>query len=438
MKFYDRTTELETLRESLMLSRNESQMTVVMGRRRIGKTELAKRIGDDTSLYFFVARKAEKLLCQDFSREIENKLGVPVGSIYSFADLFRYLLRISEQRPFTLVIDEFQEFMRINPSVFSEVQREWDLSKGKGHLNLVISGSAFSLMKKIFEDSREPLFGRANRHLMIRPFGTSTLKQILQDYNPGYSNEDLLALFSITGGVAWYVSLLMDNMKNTKKKMLSFITSYNSPFINEGKNVLIEEFGTDYTVHFSILTCIAGGMKTRGEIENILNMGNIGSYLVRLERYYGLIEKHLPIFAKENSKKTRYALSDNFLTLWFRFICKYQSFIENDALEQLARIIERDYESFAGFMLERYFERKLRETKRFTRIGGFWDRKGENEFDLFAVNEIDRYAEIYEVKMQKKKYDKGLLEKKVKVLLQNCDELNGMDIRLGCLSVDDM
>lgn len=52
MKFYDRTTELEILRESLLLSRNESQMTVVMGRRRIGKTELAKRIGDDTSLYF--------------------------------------------------------------------------------------------------------------------------------------------------------------------------------------------------------------------------------------------------------------------------------------------------------------------------------------------------------------------------------------------------
>lgn len=438
MKFYDRTIELDTLRESMQLSRNESQMTVVMGRRRIGKTELTKRIGDEASLYFFVARKAEKLLCQDFSREIEDKLGVPVGSVYSFADLFRYLLRISEKRPFTLVIDEFQEFMRVNPSVFSEVQREWDLSKGKGHLNLVISSSAFSLMKKIFEDSHEPLFGRANRQLLIKPFGTDTLKQILLDFNPGYSNEDLLALFSITGGVAWYVSLLMDNMKNTKNKMLSFITSYNSPFLNEGKNVLIEEFGTDYTVHFSILTCIAGGMKTRGEIENILNMENIGSYLVRLERYYGLIEKHLPIFAKENSKKTRYALSDNFLTLWFRFVYKYQSFIENDALEQLARIIERDYESFAGFMLERYFERKLRETKRFTRIGGFWDRKGENEIDLIAVNEIDRHAEIYEVKMQEKRYDEKRLEEKVKVLLENCSEMQGMDISVGCLSVKDM
>ena len=220
--------------------------------------------------------------------------------------------------------------------------------------------------------------------------------------------------------------------------MLSFITSYNSPFLNEGKNVLIEEFGTDYTVHFSILTCIAGGMKTRGEIENILNMENIGSYLVRLERYYGLIEKHLPIFAKENSKKTRYALSDNFLALWLRFIYKYQSFIENDALEQLARIIERDYESFAGFMLERYFERKLRETKRFTRIGGFWDRKGENEIDLIAVNEIDRHAEIYEVKMQEKRYDEKRLEEKVKVLLENCSEMQGMDISVGCLSVKDM
>ena len=52
-------------------------------------------------------------------------------------------------------------------------------------------------------------------------------------------------------------------------------------------------------------------------------------------------------------------------------------------------------------MLERYFERKFRESGRYTRIGRYWNRKGENEIDLIAVNEIEGFAEIYEIKKKK-------------------------------------
>ena len=73
MKFYNRNDELATLGRILTQSKQESRMTVIMGRRRIGKTELARKCGDTTLLYFFVARKAEALLCQDFVREAEEK-----------------------------------------------------------------------------------------------------------------------------------------------------------------------------------------------------------------------------------------------------------------------------------------------------------------------------------------------------------------------------
>lgn len=438
MRFYDRTQEIGSLKEVLQQSRGEGRMTVIMGRRRIGKTELALRCGDETLLYFFVARKTETLLCQDFAQEVEEKLNIPVGGLSKFADVFRFLLRYSEQHPFTLVIDEFQDFQKINPSVFSEMQREWDTHKGKSKMNLIVSGSVFSLMKKIFEDANEPLFGRANKNMSLKPFATDVLKEILADHNPKYTSEDLLALFAITGGVAWYVTLLMDSGRTTKSQMLAYLTEENSPFINEGKNILIEEFGTDYSVHFSILTCIANGQATRGEIEAQLQTDNIGSYLVRLEKYYGLIEKCLPIFAKENSKKTRYVLSDVFLSLWFRFFYKYQAFVENGALNQLARVIERDYNVYSGFVLERYFERKLQESGRYTRIGKYWDRKGENEIDLIAVNEIDNVADIYEIKKNKEKYSEAALQEKVDHLLQQCKEMRGMSIRLHSLSLEDM
>jgi AAA+ ATPase superfamily predicted ATPase len=305
-------------------------------------------------------------------------------------------------------------------------------------MNLIITGSVITLMKRIFEDAGEPLFGRANQKMLLRPFTTDVLKEILADYNPTYTQEDLLALYATTGGIAWYVALMMDNGKTTRRRMLNYLTEENSPFIGEGKNILIEEFGTDYAMHFSILTCIAGGLKTRGEIESQLKSENIGSYLVRLEKYYGLIEKHLPLVDKETAKKVRYRLSDNFLTLWFRFFYKYQAYVENNALGQLARIIDRDYDVFSGFALERYFEQKLRESGRYTHIGKYWDRKGEHEIDLIAVNEIDGTAEVYEIKKDPRRYNEAHLQAKVDAMLQDCKELSHMQITLGILSLEDM
>ena len=438
MKFYDRESEQQLLREALSQSRHEARMTVLMGRRRIGKTELSLRCGDDTVLYFFVGKKAEAMLCQDFVAEITTKLGVPVlGQVDSFSSIFRFVLQLSESRPFTLIIDEFQNFQKLNPNVFSDMQRDWDLWKRKSHLNLIISGSVFTLMKKIFEDYEEPLFGRADEKLTLQPFKTDVLKEMLRDFNPDYTPEDLLALFSITGGIAWYVTLLLDRGKTNKKKMLAALTEENSPFINEGKNILIEEFGTDYVIYFSILTCIASGMKTSAEIKNELGIDNISSYLSRLEDYYGLISKYQPMFAKENSKKVRYQLDDCFLIFWFRFFFKYQALVENKALKAIGDIIKRDYDSLSGLMMERYFTRKFQEEGRYL-VGKWWDRKGFNEIDLVVVDPIGKEAWVYEVKKDESRYDEVAFREKVDVMVAQTPELNKMRLHIGSLSKGDM
>ena len=78
MKFYDRENEQQVLGEVLQQSRREARMTVLIGRRRIGKTELSQRCGDDTVLYFFVGKKAEALLCQDYVREIRSAFPIAI------------------------------------------------------------------------------------------------------------------------------------------------------------------------------------------------------------------------------------------------------------------------------------------------------------------------------------------------------------------------
>ena len=438
MRFYDREKEQQVLGEVLHRSKTEAKMTVLMGRRRIGKTELSLRCGDETVLYFFVGKKAETLLCQDYVREIREKLDAPIlGTPNTFSEVFRFVLQLSENRPFTLVIDEFQNFLKINPAIFSDIQRDWDLHKRSSHLNLIISGSVFTLMTKIFEDKEEPLFGRADEKMVLEPFTTDVLKQILKDFNPDYTPEDLLALYSITGGVPWYVTLLLDKGRANRDAMLAALTEENSPFINEGKNILIEEFGTDYVTYFSILTCIASGMKTRSEIENELGNNNIGPYLVKLEDYYKVITKSLPIFAKENSKKVRYQLNDCFLIFWFRFFYKYQALVENKALKSLGEIIERDYSSVSGLMMERYFMKKFQEEGRYI-IGKWWDRKGENEIDLIVVDIIEKEAWSYELKKQGYRYKENEFREKVDKVLEQTPELRKMTIHMGSLSLEDM
>ena len=158
----------------------------------------------------------------------------------------------------------------------------------------------------------------------------------------------------------------------------------------------------------------------------------------RLKSHFNLIERHVPIFSKPKTKNVRYILCDNFLLFWFRFFYKYQNFIESGALNQLQRIIKHDISIVEGVMLERYFRQKLKESQEYTQIGQYWDRKGENEIDIVAVNEIDGVADIFEVKKDKSRYNEALLAKKVDNMLLTCPELKKYKLRLGCLSMEDM
>lgn len=253
MKFYNREKEVAELKrvQELAFTQN-SRMIVVTGRRRIGKTSLIKEALKGTpTVYLFIGRKAESILVTDFVKIVRETLSifVPEG-IPTFTNLMQYLFEVGKTRAFNIVIDEFQEFYNIRPDVFSDMQNLWDEYKQETKINLVISGSVYSLMQKIFTDHNEPLFGRADNILCLRAFKIGVLKQIMEDLASGYSNDDLLALYTLTGGIPKYVELFCDNQALTIDKMYDFVFSENSLFIDEGRNLLITEFGKNYGTYF--------------------------------------------------------------------------------------------------------------------------------------------------------------------------------------------
>lgn len=437
MKFYDRINEMQILQENEAQAERSAVFTVLMGRRRVGKTSLILHAleGRDYA-YLFISKDSEAVLCRKLQASLEEQLGIHVyGTLTHFRDLFEVIMRESINRHFTVVFDEFQTLHKINPAIFSEIQDIWDRYHTESRLNLIASGSIQSLMKRIFEDENEPLYGRPTSKFTLRPFTTAVLKEILTDHCPDYSNEDLLCLYMITGGVAKYVELLMDAQCYTKEKMLNYVCRQDSYFLTEGKDIVNQEFSDEGTTYFSILQMIAEGLTRRGDIDGAMQK-DMGVYLQNLEKNYNMISRLKPLLAKPNSKVTAYEISDQFLRFWFRFICPYQSLIERQQFTLIRQNIGKNYEQFSGRTLEQYFQAQAMETGFYTQVGNWWDRKGLNEIDMIALNEFDHTALAAEIKRNPKKISMSDLTCKVDSLPKS--DFSRYSFELKGLSIEDM
>ena len=156
MKFYNREKEIAELRRLDALAEHSAQLTVLMGRRRTGKTTLMTHaLFGQPYLYFFVGKKAEKLQCADFQKQVESVLGLHIhGQANSVAAILEELMIYAHNTKVTLIIDEFQRLADIDEGIISNIQNVWDKYHEKSHIHLIACGSIYSMMRKIFEYRR--------------------------------------------------------------------------------------------------------------------------------------------------------------------------------------------------------------------------------------------------------------------------------------------
>ena len=439
MRFYERKSEISYLRKERDLSKKVARLTVVTGRRRVGKTQLIQNAMDDEPyIYLLATRRSETDQCADFIEKVKTVLPISIyGDGIRFGTFFKALMEESCRRPFTLVVDELQEFWKIDEGIFGEMQEHWDRYHSRSKINFVVCGSVNTLMNKIFFDEGQPLYGRSTSKMKVDPFALPVMKEILSEHNPGWTPDDLLALWMFTGGVARYVEEIMDRGFVTKDAMIDGIFEEHSYFFDEGGSVLVQEFGKEYGMYFSVLSAIARGITTRNGIEQLVGT-SIGGYLTRLETDYGLIARRQPFGGKSTNKASRYSVTDNFFAFWFRFIHRNADLIELKRFDALREILRRDYEVFSGLMLERYFRKKLAEQCTFTGIGGWWDRKGENEIDIVAEDKLSCRALFAEVKRDRERISLDRLKEKAEAFMRSTGKFAGWRIEYRALSLCDM
>ena len=166
-----------------------------------------------------------------------------------------------------------------------------------------------------------------------------------------------------------------------------------------------------------------------------------GGYLDKLETDFNVIRRVRPYLSGDQSRNVRYYLDDNFLGFWFRFIYKYRSAVEIGNMDYVRDKINADYETYSGFVLEKWFRQSYSETGEYNIVTNYW-KKGsggapgeDQEIDLIAVNEADRSVVIGECKRNPDKIRMKTLQEKSAGILSH---LKGWKCTFVGLSLDNI
>jgi len=240
----------------------------VTGRRRIGKTGLIREFLSSRHLRyldFFFSVKSERLLLDNFSREIELKLGYS-PKFENFQEFLRYLERINVDAVF---FDEFQNILEVNPSMASDLQAFIDRN-GDLPLLIITLGSYLGRMKRLFAQRKAPLYGRSTLFMELSPLQPSAVFQMLSDLGVKDPQEKIV-FCGIFGGVPKYYELLELFGPKPSLEIIIDAVRYSSFITSEGEGLLLDEFGKAYKTYYSIYSILRAISIGRNRLMEIAN-----------------------------------------------------------------------------------------------------------------------------------------------------------------------
>ena len=423
--FIGRERELASLKE--FFDRDGIGMTVIYGRRRIGKSTLIAEFVRDKKNIFYTATKVGKARNLElFSRQLTNLFmpGVENISFHTTEAVFDFIDKNIGNDKVVLVIDELPYWAERDEALLSIMQKYIDTVWNDKNLKIILCGSALSFMEKKVLSEKSPLFGRRDSQIRLEAFNYLDAAKFV----PDYSCEDKAICYGITGGVARYLSMI-DPSKSIDENIVKLFFRTDGYLYDETRNLLTQEF-TDIAIVNNIIEQIASG-------ENTLNTiaGKIGekepTVLYSLDKLInvGLIEKKKCITDEKNKKKTQYVLKDYMFKFWYEFIPKATSVIEMGQGElYYQKAVKPVLHSFMGAVFEdmcRYYTLKQGITGEYgcflTSVGSWWGTENitdENgniraqsaDIDVVAISDIDKKAVIGECKFKNEKIDKGIYE----------------------------
>ena len=427
-KFIGRTDEMRLLEKSYS---GNSNLILLTGRRRIGKTRLIKEFlkGKD-AIYFLATNVNESAMLDEFGKCIQNALGTVFGSPRDWSEAFSAVVKDAERR--VLVLDEFSYMIRMSDGFLVRFQGLYDeILKDSGVLT-ILCGSHRTIMERLSDDYNSPLYGRFDRRITLKPL----------DFYQIPSTGDIctdIERYSVHGGIPRYMEVLGDG--DLPQAVREDVMDPSSMMFEDPLIILESDAGLS-NMYLSIIKAIGRGNHRLSEIASALEVGagNLPPYLVILTES-GFIRKEIPITENnpENSKKGKYVLNDHFAEFWFRFVYPFRPQLAFGDTTYAMSVFEKDFvQKHVGFVFEDIcgsFIRKHPERLGFLpeKIGKYWDRN--TEVDIVVLNTSEKRAFVGECKYKRNNaVDRHVLNE-LRAKVSRIKELEDYDVTFGLFSV---
>ena len=420
MKFIGREAELKKLNN--MINSKSLTISLIYGRRRVGKSELVKQAvknKTDKVVFYECKQVSEASNVLGISEMLEEALGLPKLGFKDIESILKYIFELSTKDKIILILDEYPYLKESVKGMDSILQALVDKYREKAKVSLIILGSYVDVMKSLLAHSN-PLYGRVDLTIDLKQmdYYDSSL------FYPEYSEEDKVRIYSVFGGIPYY-NRLVDDKKSVKENIIDLIASPGARLENEVSMYLNAEI-SKITNANEVFEALARGYS---KYSDILSQSHVSSgptlvdvldKLIRME----VVIKTSPINDENNKKKAGYYISDNLSLFYFKYIFKYSSqmkIMDSDVF--YSKYIEKDFEEkyvprIFESVCRQYLIRKKRSGKIepvFEKIGKYYYdnpiERTNGEFDV--VTEDEKGYVFYEAKFKSKPITDEMVESEI-------------------------
>ena len=308
------------------LNSDRSELVIVYGRRRIGKTFLIEEFFDREFDFKYVGAHGMTTRRQlnNFLNVLNSYSGKKFSHLSNWDEAFyaleEYLSSLPADRKRIVFIDEMP-WMDSGKSIFvSALENFWNgWAMSQRNIMLIATGSATSWMKDKIVANKGGLHARVTCNLHLSPFTLNETERYLATRGIEWDRYQLTQTYMVLGGVPFYYSLL--------DPALSLSQNIDRLFFNEGALLKLEfeelynalfDNADLYTSIVQLLSEHESGMTSKDIFQSLSSKSsNITKAIKNLERS-DMIEKWLQYGNKRRGAV--YRLTDFFSLFYFKFL----------------------------------------------------------------------------------------------------------------------
>lgn len=339
------------------LKKEDSQLIVVYGRRRVGKTYLIENTLSENIIFDATGIKGANIRIQlsNFKAQIVkrskgfSKSPTPQNWFEAFQLLQEYISTKTKAKK-VIYIDEFPWFCGQRSEFLPIFEHFWNnFCAKRKDIVVVVCGSAASFMVNNIVYNRDGLHGRISTTIRLMPFNLYETKAYLRYKKVNWDYYDIVQCYMILGGIPHYLNQI-DNRYTLPQNIDKLCFETGGQLVNEFDQVLLSLFRNS-SLHKSIIVELANkkiGL-TRSVLNKNLAKGNNKTFtkvIRELEESGFIVES--PSYDQKTTKSL-FRLNDEFCFFYLKYIAPNKGQGEGTWLHLFN---SRSFKSWSGFAFE--------------------------------------------------------------------------------------